>query len=54
MSGSRAFFAGLTMLAALAVAGPAAAENVLRFPGLDAGASTVDPHSYADEDNRRS
>ena len=54
MSGSRAFFAGLTMLAALAVAGPAAAENVLRFTGLDAGASTMDPHSYADEDNRPS
>ena len=52
MSGSRSLFAGLTMLAALALAGPAAAENVLRFTGKDAWAATMDPHAYADEDNK--
>jgi hypothetical protein len=31
---------GLALL--LAVAGPAAAENVLRFTGVDAGASTME------------
>ena len=52
MSGSRSLFAGLTVLAALAVAGPAAAENVLRFTGKDAWAATMDPHSYSNEDNK--
>ena len=52
VSGSRSWFAGLTVLAALAVAGPAAAENVLRFTGKDAWAATMDPHSYAIEDNK--
>jgi peptide/nickel transport system substrate-binding protein len=33
-------------------AGPAAAENVLRFTGKDAWAATMDPHAYADEDNK--
>jgi peptide/nickel transport system substrate-binding protein len=52
MSGSRSLFAGLTVLAALAVAGPAAAENVLRFSGKDSWAATMDPHSYSIEDNK--
>jgi peptide/nickel transport system substrate-binding protein len=33
-------------------AGPAAAENVLRFSGKDAWAATMDPHSYSIEDNK--
>jgi peptide/nickel transport system substrate-binding protein len=47
-----------TRIAALAIAivissaGPAAAENVLRFTGKDARAATMDPHSYAIEDNK--
>jgi peptide/nickel transport system substrate-binding protein len=45
MSGSRSSFTGLTMLLALAAAGPAAAENVLRFTGQSGGAVTMDPHS---------
>ena len=48
----RAFFAGLTIVAWLAAAGPAAAENVLRFTGKDALAATMDPHSYGLEDNK--
>jgi peptide/nickel transport system substrate-binding protein len=42
------------MLAALFIAGasPAAAENVLRFTGKDDWAATMDPHSYAIEDNK--
>ena len=52
MSGSRSLFAGLTVLAALAVAGPAAAENVLRFTGKDSWAATMDPHAYSIEDNK--
>ena len=47
MSGSRSLFAMFDGLAALAVAGPAAAENVLRFTGQDAWAATMDPHSYS-------
>jgi peptide/nickel transport system substrate-binding protein len=39
---------GLALL--LACAGAAAAENVLRFRGKDAGAATMDPHSYDYED----
>ena len=31
---------------------PVAAENVLRFTGKDAWAATMDPHSYANEDNK--
>ena len=46
MRGSRSLFAGLTIGVALAVAGPAAAENVLRFTGMSGGAVTFDPHSY--------
>ena len=52
MSGSRSLFAGLTVLAALAIAGPTAAENVLRFTGKDAWAATMDPHAYSIEDNK--
>ncbi|MCC2664876.1 MAG: hypothetical protein K0S35_2798, partial [Geminicoccaceae bacterium] len=36
----------------IACADPVAAENVLRFTGKDAWAATMDPHSYADEDNK--
>ena len=36
---------GLVLL--IAGAGPAAAENVLRFTGLDSGAAIMDPHSSA-------
>ena len=52
MRGHRAFFAGLSIVAALAAAGPAEAENVLRFTGMDARAATMDPHSYRSEDNK--
>jgi peptide/nickel transport system substrate-binding protein len=31
---------------------PAAAENVLRFRGMDATAATMDPHAYATTENR--
>ncbi len=41
---------GLALL--LACAGPAAAENVLRFSGKDAWAATMDPHAYSNEDNK--
>jgi peptide/nickel transport system substrate-binding protein len=44
MSGSRSLFAGLTIGIALAVAAPAAAENVLRWAGSGA-AFGFDPHS---------
>jgi peptide/nickel transport system substrate-binding protein len=47
-----AFFAGLTIVAGLVAAGPAAAENVLRFIGADATASTMDPHANATKDNK--
>jgi peptide/nickel transport system substrate-binding protein len=36
----------------IACAHTAAAENVLRFTGKDAGAATMDPHSYAIEENK--
>ena len=52
MRGSRSFFAGLTFVVAFAAAGPAAAENVLRFMGVDATASTMDPHANASKDNK--
>jgi hypothetical protein len=41
-----------TLALLLACAGPAAAENVLRFTGLQSGATTMDPHSRWDPDNR--
>jgi peptide/nickel transport system substrate-binding protein len=47
MRGSRSLFAGLTIAVAVAVAGPAAAENVLRFTGMDSGTAIMDPHSSA-------
>ncbi|HZA66847.1 MAG TPA: ABC transporter substrate-binding protein [Geminicoccaceae bacterium] len=52
MRGSRSLIAGLAIAVAVAVAGPTAAENVLRFTGKDAGAATMDPHSYLSEDNK--
>jgi peptide/nickel transport system substrate-binding protein len=52
--GSRSLLPSLASIAAIAVtcAAPAAAENVLRFTGKDARAATMDPHSYALEDNK--
>ena len=41
----RAFIAGLTIVVGLRAAGPAAAENVLRWASVG-GALTVDPHAY--------
>jgi peptide/nickel transport system substrate-binding protein len=52
MSDSRSLFAGLTIGIALAVAAPAAAENVLRFTGISGGAVTMDPHSYGASNTR--
>jgi peptide/nickel transport system substrate-binding protein len=52
MRGSSTLIAGLTIGVAVAVAGPAAAGNVLRFMGIDAAASTMDPHAYANKDNK--
>jgi peptide/nickel transport system substrate-binding protein len=37
---------------AISLASPAAAENVLRFIGADATAATMDPHAYAQTENR--
>ena len=48
----RAFVAGLTIVAGLAGARPATAENVLRFMGIDATASTMDPHANSNKDNK--
>jgi ABC-type transport system substrate-binding protein len=45
MRGARSVFAGLTVGIALAVPGPAAAENVLRWSSIG-GAATIDPHAY--------
>ena len=42
----------LAVAVAIVASGPAWAENVLRFTGKDAWAATVDPQSYADEDNK--
>jgi peptide/nickel transport system substrate-binding protein len=47
MRGSRIFFAGLTIVAGLAGAGPAAAENVLCWASVG-GALTADPHGMDD------
>jgi len=51
MRGSRSLIAGLTIGLALSAAGAAAAENVLRFRGMDAAAATMDPHSYFASEN---
>ena len=51
MRNSRSLIVGLTIAVAL-VAGPAAAENMLRFTGADATASTMDPHALALKDNK--
>jgi peptide/nickel transport system substrate-binding protein len=48
----RPFFAVLSIVAGCAAVGPAAAENVLRFMGADATASTMDPHATANKDNK--
>jgi peptide/nickel transport system substrate-binding protein len=47
MSRSRTFFASLTVGIVLSAAGPAAAENVLRWASVG-GALTADPHAYDD------
>jgi peptide/nickel transport system substrate-binding protein len=44
--------AALAISATIALSGPAAAENVLRFMGADATASTMDPHADADKENK--
>jgi peptide/nickel transport system substrate-binding protein len=51
MRGSSTLLAGLT-IAAFMAASPVAAENVLRFRGMDAGAATMDPHSYVVSENQ--
>jgi peptide/nickel transport system substrate-binding protein len=43
---------GLVAALFIACAVPAAAENVLRFRGMDATAATMDPHAYATPENR--
>jgi hypothetical protein len=45
MGGSRSLIAGLTIAGAVALAGPAAADNVLRWASVG-GALTADPHAY--------
>jgi hypothetical protein len=45
MSGSRSLLTALATGIALTVAGPAAAENVLRWASAG-GATTFDPHSF--------
>jgi peptide/nickel transport system substrate-binding protein len=52
MRGSTFLIAGLAVGIALVLTGPAAAENMLRFTGKYALAATMDPHSYASEDNK--
>jgi ABC-type transport system substrate-binding protein len=47
MTRFRAIVAGLTVGLGLSGAGPAAAENVLRWGNAD-DAKTADPHSYSD------
>jgi peptide/nickel transport system substrate-binding protein len=45
MRGSRSLITGPTVGILLALTGPAAAENVLRYTSLNGGAITLDPHS---------
>jgi peptide/nickel transport system substrate-binding protein len=52
MRGPRSLLVGLAIGVTITMSGPAAAENVLRFTGKDALAATMDPHSYASEDNK--
>ena len=52
MSRLQATIAALAIGIALSATGPAAAENVLRFMGADATASTMDPHANASKDNK--
>jgi peptide/nickel transport system substrate-binding protein len=44
--------ATLAITVTIAISGPAAAENVLRFKGLGATAGTMDPHSWAASENQ--
>jgi peptide/nickel transport system substrate-binding protein len=46
MRGPRSLLFGLAIGVVLAISGPAAAENVLRFASFSGGAVTMDPHSY--------
>jgi peptide/nickel transport system substrate-binding protein len=52
MSRFQATIASLAIGIAISGAGPAAAENVLHFRGMDATAATMDPHAYATPENR--
>jgi peptide/nickel transport system substrate-binding protein len=52
MAKPSALLPGLAILSAVIIAGPAAAENVVRFTGMDAGAGTLDPHVTTDPDNK--
>jgi peptide/nickel transport system substrate-binding protein len=47
-----ATIAALAIGIAISPAGPATAENVLRFVGADSTAATMDPHSWADSENQ--
>lgn len=47
MSSSRLLVAGLAVGITLTTTGPTAAENVLRFTGMDSGTAILDPHSSA-------
>jgi peptide/nickel transport system substrate-binding protein len=47
-----ATIAALAIGFTIAISGQAAAENVLRFMGADATASTMDPHANSDKDNK--
>ena len=49
VSALSAFTLSLTVLM---FAGPAAAENVLRFTGISGGAVTIDPHAYVASHNK--
>jgi peptide/nickel transport system substrate-binding protein len=52
MSRFEATIAALAIGIAISAGGPAAAENVLRFMGIDATASTMDPHANSNKDNK--
>jgi hypothetical protein len=52
MSRFQATIAALVICIVISIDDPAAAENVLRFRGMDATAATMDPHAYATPENR--
>ena len=52
MSRFQATIAALAIGLTISLSGDAAAENVLRFRGMDATAATMDPHSYATPENK--